>query len=184
MQEEYWEVLGSKTVLEHPFLRVTMQQVRLPDGRTIADWPIVGTRDYVNVMALNEAGEAIVLEGYKHGLGRSSWQVPGGYLEESEEPLTAIQRELLEESGYASDDWLPLGSFVVDANRRGGIGHFFLARNAKSVARPIHNDLEGFAIKWVGIDELKQALFDGRIALMAHAVNVALGLWALEQHRE
>ena len=182
MIEESWDVLGSEPVLAHPFLRVEMQQVRLPDGRIISDWPIVHTRDYADVAVQNEAGQIMVLEGYKHGPGRSSWQAPGGYLEPGEAPLDAIKRELLEETGYHSDNWESLGSFVVDANRRVGVGHFFLARNAERTAAPDHNDLEGFEIKWVSMDELKQALSSERIAIMSSATNFALALLALQRN--
>jgi ADP-ribose pyrophosphatase len=122
----------------------------------------------------------MVLEGYKHGLGRSSWQVVGGYLEADEEPLLAIQRELLEETGFQAEQWLELGSFVMDANRHVGVGHFFLARNARKVTAPDHDDLEKFNVRWVSLFELKQALFDGRVGIISYAANIALGLLALE----
>lgn len=179
MSDERWEILRQEPVLDTPFLKVTMEQVKLPDGRIIDDWPIVNARDYVNVLVINEAGEAMVIEGYKHGLGRSNWQVVGGYLEEGEEPLAAVRRELLEETGYESDDWQHLGSFVVDANRRVGTGHFFLARRARQAAEANHDDLEQFAIRWVSPAELKAAIRDGRVAVISYAVNIALGLLAL-----
>jgi ADP-ribose pyrophosphatase len=181
MAEERWEVLGREQVLAHPFLTVEMQQVRLPDGRVIDDWPIVGTRDYVNVVVLNAAGQVMILEGYKHGLGRSSWQMPGGYLERGEEPLTAARRELLEESGYESDTWRSLGSFVVDANRGVGVGHFFLAEGARQVAASTHDDLEEFEVKWIELAEVTKALSDGRVGIISYAANLALALLALNK---
>jgi ADP-ribose pyrophosphatase len=158
-----------------------MQRVQLPDGRVIDDWPIVGTRDYVNVVVLNAAGQVMILEGYKHGLGRSSWQVPGGYLELGEAPLTAAQRELMEETGFESNDWRSLGSFVVDANRGVGVGHFFLAEGARQVAASTHDDLEGFEVKWVDLAEVKQALMDGRVGISSYAANLALALLTLSK---
>src|SRR4051812_19419414 len=128
-EEEKWEVLRTETVLEHPFLGVSMETVRLPSGRVIEGWPIVDSRSYVMVVVETEAGELLILEGYKHGLGRSSWQVVGGYLEDAEEPEAAARREMLEESGHVSEEWQSLGNFVVDANRRAGTAHLFLARH-------------------------------------------------------
>jgi ADP-ribose pyrophosphatase len=161
-----------------------MDQVRLPDGRVIDEWAIVDARDNVNALIVNEAGEAMVIEGYKHGLGRSNWQVVGGYLEKGEEPLAAVQRELLEETGYQSDDWQHLGSFVIDANRRVSTGHFFLARAARPVAEADHDDLEQFTIRWVSLAELRAALGDGRVAVISYAVNIALGLLAMENKQQ
>jgi hypothetical protein len=103
MPEERWIVLKEEQVLEHPYVNVKYQEIQLPDGRIIPDWPIVQTRDYVNALVLNESGQAMILEGYKHGHGRPSWQVLGGYLEPEEDPEKAVQRELLEETGYHSE---------------------------------------------------------------------------------
>ena len=177
--DEQWTVLSQHQVIDNPYVSVTMQEVRLTDGRVIPDWPYVHTRDYVNALVIDNQNRALVLEGYKHGLGRSSWQVVGGYLELGEDPLIAMQRELLEETGYVAEGWSELGSFVVDANRHVGVGTFFLATGAKRVAEPDHDDLEHFEIRWVALSELKEALFDGRVGLISYAMNIAAGLLAI-----
>jgi ADP-ribose pyrophosphatase len=180
MPEERWKVIDQRMIVDDPYVRITMQQIELPDGRVIPDWPFVHTRDYVNALVLDASGQVMVLEGYKHGLGRSSWQVVGGYLEAGEEPLMAIKRELLEETGFQADQWQELGSFVGDANRHVGVGHFFLANNARQVAEPDHDDLEKFTVRWVSLDDLKGALFDGRVGIASYAINIALALLVLD----
>lgn len=179
MAEDSWQVLEEKRILEHPYVDVIFQKIQLPDGQIIPDWPIIQTRNYVNAMVVDGAGKAMILEGYKHGHGSSNWQVLGGYLEAGEEPLQAVKRELLEETGYSSNDWWHLGSFTVDANRRVGTGHFFLAQGVQKIADPDYDDLEIFVIRWVSLDDLRQALFDGRVAIASYAINIALGLLAL-----
>jgi ADP-ribose pyrophosphatase len=179
MPGESWQVLEEKKILDHPYVQVVFQRIKLPDERIIPDWPIIQTRDYVNAMVLDQAGKAMILEGYKHGHGSNSWQILGGYLEKGEDPLEAVQRELLEETGYSSSEWRHLGSFTVDANRHVGTGHFFFAQGVRKVAEPDHDDLEQFIIRWVSLDDLKQALFDGRVAIASYAINIALGLLIL-----
>lgn len=179
MAEESWQVLGEKRILKHPYVDVVFQKIRLPGGQIIPDWPIIQTRDYVNAMVVDGAGKALILEGYKHGHGSSSWQVLGGYLEVGEEPIQAVKRELLEETGYSSDDWRHLGSYTVDANRHVGTGHFFLARGVQKISEPDYDDLEQFVVRWVLLDDLRQALFDGQVAIASYAINIALGLLAL-----
>ena len=176
-----WETLSSESAIEHPFLRVTMDTVLLPDGTVIDDWPTVHAGDYVNVMVVNSDGEALIAEGYRHGSGRVTWQTVGGYLEKDEDPYTAAQRELREEAGLECRQWRHLSSFVVDANRHVGTGHFFLGYGPTKVCEIDSGDLEEYTLKWVPIDALKRALWDGRLNIMSYGVNVALGLLALRE---
>jgi len=170
-----WEVLNTVPMLEHSFVTVAMEEIRLPDGKIVPDWPKIYTHDYVNAVVFNKKREALILEGYKHGAGRVTWQIVGGYLEPGEDPFTAVQRELLEETGFSTKDWSYLGSFVVDPNRHVGIGHFFCAQNVELTAdRVQNNDLESYELKWVPLKDLRYALLDGRLAAVGYATAVAL----------
>ncbi|MDX1612845.1 MAG: NUDIX hydrolase, partial [Candidatus Promineifilaceae bacterium] len=102
------------------------------------------------------------------------------YVETGEDPLVAAQRELLEEAGLVGDRWRHLGSFVVDANRRVGTGHFYLVNNARQVAEPDADDLEAYVLRWVAPAELQAALSDGRVGVMGYAVAMGLGLLVLD----
>lgn len=157
-----------------------MERVRLPDGRVVEDWPIVEARDYVMVVAQNETGELLFLEGYKHGARRASWQVVGGYLEAGEAPAEAARRELLEEASLRSDEWVSLGSFVVDANRYVNTAHLFLAKRAYDAEAVPSDDLEVARRMWVTVDEAREALHDGRVYIVSTAVALALAMLHLE----
>ncbi|MFK7801254.1 MAG: NUDIX hydrolase [Anaerolineae bacterium] len=174
-----WIVEKEEVAFKHPFMEVKLQQVRLPDNRVIPDWPIVSLRNYINVVAINRAGKILIIEGYKHGIGRSSWQILGGYVDEGEEPLAAAKRELLEETGLASHEWTPLGSFVADANRRASHASFFLATNCERVAEPDNEDLEEYLMHWQTKDEVLHALRDGRVQCLGYATPLALAFLRL-----
>lgn len=181
--DSLWKVGKEKVAFKHPFMQVKFQEVILPNGQVIPDWPIVNLRNYINVVAFNRAGKVLIIEGYKHGIGRSSWQIMGGYIEEGEEPLTAAKRELLEETGLHSDEWEPLGDFfIADANRRGSEATFFMAKNCVQVAEPDSGDLEDYSMKWVPADVAKQALYDGRVIGMGYATPLALALLKIKDN--
>jgi len=181
MPGENWKVLDSELVMDHPHVEVAMETISLPDGRVISDWPIVNAHDYVNAVVFDKTGRALILEGYKHGARRSTWQVVGGYLQAGEDPLATAQRELLQGAGYESDDWRYLGSFVTEANRHVGVGHFFLCLNVRQVATPHPHELEPFSLRWVSRQELNYALMDGRINIINYAMAISLGLMALHK---
>lgn len=170
-----WRVLQTTCALKHPDVQVSMETVELPDGQVIQQWPKIYTNDYVSALVLNSDRNALVLEGYRHGVGWSSWQMVEGLIEANEDPVTAVQRTLLTNTGYQSSAWTYLGSYVVDPNQHIGVGHFFCARSAKLVdtnAPPNQSQ----TLRWVGMDELRFALLDGRIATLRHAIAVSLAL--------
>jgi ADP-ribose pyrophosphatase len=64
-----------------------------------------------------------------------------------EDPLVAAQRQILEETGYISEDWSPLQVLHVQANYGGGRGHYYRARNIRQVAAPGTGDLEQIQVE-------------------------------------
>jgi ADP-ribose pyrophosphatase len=176
-----WKTLDSQPVLDHPFLKVTLDAVELPDGTIIPDWPIASITDFILVVVANEANELLMLEGYGHGFGRICWQVVGGHIEPGEDPLTAAKRELLEETGLECSQWDSFGSFVGSKNRYFSTGHLFLARHPIKVADGGTGDLEEYTLNWVPLADIREALFAGRIGGADHALNFALALLKLEQ---
>lgn len=179
MKSTKWEVIGDEPIMQHPDINLTMQEVQLPDGEVISDWPMVHVTDYINVMVCNKEGKVLVLEGYRHGLGRTTWQVVSGVLKADEDPISAAQREMLEQFGYESSDLRYLSSFVMHPQQHVGTGHFFLANNARKVAEPTKPPVESATATWLDPDVLYRALWDGRVGVASYAMAIGMGLMAL-----
>ena len=76
------------------------ETISLPDGRTIPDYYVFEYPDWVNVTAIDREGRFVMIDQYRHGLGETSYEIPAGVAEPSDETmLAAAQRELLEETG-------------------------------------------------------------------------------------
>ncbi|MEZ4770468.1 MAG: NUDIX hydrolase [Caldilineales bacterium] len=164
-------------VLNHSkYLAVEEHEVLLPNGRVIPDWPWIVTPDYVNVVALTPAGEFVVFRQNKYAVDGVSLAPVGGYLEPGEDPLAAARRELLEETGYAADDWIDLGHYVVGGNRGIATGYLYLARGAARVAEPDADDLEEMELLLLSRDEVETALKAGEFKVLSWAATVALAL--------
>jgi len=158
------------------FLKVEYHTVELPDGQVIEEWPWLITPDFVNVVAETTAGEYICFRQTKYAVDGVSLAVTGGYLEPGEDPLTAAQRELLEETGYIADEWIDLGKYAVDGNRGAGTAHLFLARGAEW-RQPIDaDDLEEQELLLLTRAEMRAALQRGEFKVLPWATAVALAL--------
>ena len=172
-----WKTKARSTILDQsPWLVVENHTVELPDGRLIPDWPWIITPDYVNVVALTEDQQFICFQQVKYGIEGTTLGIVGGFVEEGEQPIAAARRELREETGYESDDWIPLGSYRVDPNRGIAMGHLYLARQARSVCPPDADDLEEQKIVFLTPSEMETALARGEFKVLAWAASIAFAL--------
>jgi 8-oxo-dGTP pyrophosphatase MutT (NUDIX family) len=172
-----WKTKSRQPILEQrPWLVVEHHTVELPDGRLIPEWPWIITPDYVNVVAVTEKGDFICFRQVKYGLEGTTLAIVGGFKEEGEDPLTAAKRELLEETGYESKDWVPLGSFRVDPNRGIAMGNLFLAQNVRYVQPRNADDLEEQEIIFLTRAEVESALAGGEFKVLAWAAAIAFAL--------
>lgn len=177
-----WKTRSNRVILDQkPWLVVEYREVELPDGRVIPDWPWVITPDYVNVIAVSEAGEFLCFRQVKYGIEGTTLGIIGGYIEPGEEPLAAAQRELREETGYEAPRWTSLGDFLVDPNRGIAMGHLFLAQDAHYVGPTIVDDLEEQHLLLLSQAEMEAALEAGEIKILAWAAAVAFALRKLQQ---
>jgi len=172
-----WKTLGRKLILNHnTFLQVESHVIELPDGRVIPDWPWVIIPDAVIVLPMTEAGAFLCFRQTKYAVEGTSLAPVGGMLEAGETPLDAAKRELLEEMGYAAQEWVSLGETVLDPNRRVATMHLFLALNAQKVAEPDSDDLEDQVVVQLALEALGDALRKGEFKVTSWALVVALAL--------
>lgn len=172
-----WKTLDRTTILDHSkYLRVEDHRVELPDGQVIPDWPWIITPDFVNVALITPGGQYVVFRQVKYAVEGASYAPVGGYLEPGEDPLVCAQREVLEETGYQSRDWVYLGSYVMDANRGVATAHLYLAKNAIRVSEPDADDLEEQEILLLDKVEVAAALTAGAFKVLSWAMVMLLAL--------
>lgn len=177
-----WDVLGRKVELDRwPWLRVSVEHVRLPNGHEIPDFYRVEMPEWAQVFAVSDDGRVMVIEHYKHGAGVISLEMPAGYIDPGEDPAVAARRELREETGLEARDWRYLGRFFVDGNRGCGATHIFVARGAHHVGEPHREASEIMTQRWVPLADLRAAWLGGRIPNLGTIAAIGLALAVLEE---
>ena len=172
-----WKTKSRQIILDQrPWLLVENHTVELPDGHLIPDWQWMITPDYVNVVAVTEDEHFLCFRQMKYGVEGLTLAIVGGFVEEGEEPGLAARRELLEETGYESSDWLPLGSYRVDPNRGIAMGHLYLARQVQYSTPRTADDLEEQELILLTRSEVETALAQGEFKVLAWAACLALAL--------
>ncbi len=102
------KLLKSELLFTGKFLKVVCDHVVLPDNSLAA-------REYINhngavaIIALTADNKIVVERQYRNSVKQVMLEIPAGKLEPNEKTLEAAQRELLEETGYSSTEWIKLG---------------------------------------------------------------------------
>jgi ADP-ribose pyrophosphatase len=88
-------MLASTRVLDLKSVRF-----RHPVRGTEKDFVVMHAPDWVNVVALTPDDRLVLVRQFRFGANALSLEVPGGVIEQGEDPVAAGMRELSEETGY------------------------------------------------------------------------------------
>lgn len=167
MKVKKWKTLACEYLFRRPWLTARRDTVELPDGRINAEYYILEYPDWVNVIAITEAGEFVMVEQYRHGLGDVFTELVAGVIEKGEDPLEAAKRELLEETGYAADEWSLNMVISQNTSTTTNLTYSYIAKGAKKVSSQHLDATEDISVRilpeaeilrMLKSDEIKQSL--------------------------
>ncbi len=158
-----WQLVDSRDVFQNRWLRITLDGLRLPDGRAYEYPNIHRDAPGVGVIGMNAAGEILLQQEYRHPVGQVIWQAPGGLANPGEDLLVCANRELREESGYEAESLEYLGACWDNPGLGNAISHLVLGRNLQPSGHSHPDDAEIVVNHWVTVAWLKQAVSSGII---------------------
>ena len=130
-----WKTLRSNEVFTSPFVTVHRDMVELPDGVQIDDFYTVTFSDAAMIVALTEDCSVLLKSEYRYSCGADLIECPAGTFDKDEtDPLSVAKRELLEETGYISEDWTYLGATRESTSKFTNTMHIFLAKECEKVS--------------------------------------------------
>lgn len=100
--------LESKEIFDGHVIHVTLDTVRLEDGRTSLR-EVVHHHGGACVLPIDDEGCIYLVRQFRYALGEEIWELPAGKLEPGEDPFESAKRELSEECGLSADNYTDLG---------------------------------------------------------------------------
>lgn len=116
-----------KRVFSGVLLNLNEDMVELDDG-SIKTREYIKTADASCCVAIDKDNNIILVKQFRYAHRKELIELPAGKIDLGETPIEAAKRELLEETGFVSDEWEEMGYFYPATYSTQKL-YIFLARN-------------------------------------------------------
>jgi len=117
----------------------------------------------VLMLPITPSYEMILVNQYRFGVKRTSWEIPGGVMDAGEDPVQAGLRELREETGYTSSRARCLGEVRPNPAIQSNTCHIVLAEHCQLTQQTAWDEHEQIVTKAVPIETVYEMVASGEI---------------------
>jgi 8-oxo-dGTP pyrophosphatase MutT (NUDIX family) len=160
-----WKLLSSTYPYRDRWLTLRSDTVALPDGETLSPYHVIESPDWVNAIAITEAGNIVLVEQYRHAVQQTMLELPAGHVDAGEAPEVAVKRELLEETGHEAAHWHDLGALFPAASRFTNKVRSYLAVGVHPVRAPVSGGSETLRVRSIPWATFVAGLYSGDMML-------------------
>lgn len=151
--------LSRNVIYQSPWVNLYLDKVEFPSGLVIEEFHLLDfPRSAVTAIVENNAGDIVLARIPRYASGTTEWELPAGGVEIGESEIDAARREILEETGYTSDNHKLMYSYYP---MNGSANKVFHVVHCKAI-----DNVQGFdkdevsETRWFTRDEIKQMIKD------------------------
>ena len=185
-----WEEISTEHIIQDEWIDFRRSAYRFPDGSVFEPFYSYSRRDYVVIVASDTDGKYLCVRQFRQGIKEVTTEFPAGGIERtdgreygsgvrtsaSENALKAAKRELLEETGYVSDDWTHLLTVPSNATIADNYAHIFMAKNCLKSGEQNLDETEFLNVAKYSSDEIEEMISKGDFQQAVHIMA-----WLLSQ---
>lgn len=153
-QPQRWKRVRSEPHALTRIFEVVRAIYHHPHREKEQDFFVINAPDWVNVVAVTPDRQLVLVRQFRYGINDFSLEIPGGIIDDGEDPIAAGVRELREESGFVGEHARLLGSVHPNPAMQSNRCHLVLVENARPVADLEWDPDEEFEILTKPADEV------------------------------
>ncbi len=155
------KTLSSQLIYDGEAVKLRVDTVRLPSGRETRR-EIVEHRDCVAIVAIDGNNNVLLVNQFRQPVEKELLEIPAGGIDPGEDPLTAVRREMQEETGYLPQKVERLGGFYATPGYGTEYLHLYLAADL-TPSQLYAEDTESIKLVRVPISQISSLITSGRI---------------------
>lgn len=168
---EDWEKLDSEEIANFRIFKMRRDKRRSPRTGAEHSFFVLESPDWVNVVPLTPDNQVVMIHQFRHGTAEVTLEIPGGMVDANDDdPAESVRRELLEETGYAAEEIIHIGTVHPNPAFLNNRCHTYLALNARWQQPPQFDGSEDIEVELVPLADVPELIGNGRIT---HALVVA-----------
>jgi ADP-ribose pyrophosphatase len=122
-----WTLERSEPGPDLKLFQARFDYLKNPRNQAVERMIVLDSPDAANVVAISKEGKMILASQFRVGTREETLELPGGIVDPGEEHGVAAERELREETGYASQNWVYLGKVASNPVFMNSYIHHWLA---------------------------------------------------------
>ncbi|MCO5240572.1 MAG: NUDIX hydrolase [Chitinophagaceae bacterium] len=170
MKDLKWNTLSSEYLYKATWFTIRKDRCETPEHKIVDPYYVYEFPTWVTAVAITEDQQVVMVRQYRHALGETLMEIPGGCVDDTDPSLqAAIERELQEETGYTFSNYEYLGKISPNPSTNDNLMHMFLAHGGKKTHEQQLDHNEEIEVYLFSIEEVVQMLKNNNILQALHA---------------